>query len=190
MPNENNKLWEELATPLLNHQPGLTWSVVRFKLMMRRKVLTPLREQYHYYFNENLLGYLFVQEEPNKLHQYFEDNFVPCVCIFDTITREFATMTDAKVIRLQKAMADPSTVLSIMPHPIGYYAVGHEELICVNGPFPGMHGYIVRINRDRKFIFKIDNGITLGTSIIKNLKFLTPEEYSCLPKSERFDTYD
>jgi len=177
---------KELETPTFPHTEGVIWTVVRFKLMMRRAVITPIRKKYHYYFNENLLGYLFVQEEPKKLRQFFEENAVPCLCIYDPLTHEFATMSDDKVIRLEMAMNDPSTVLSIMPHPIEYYAVGHDELVCVNGPIPGAHGYIIRTHRDRKFVFKIDNGITLSTSLMPTLKFLTPEEYASLPKSEKF----
>lgn len=182
MPKETPKY-----DPLIAHTPGNPWSILRFMLPQKKRVLTPLVPSFHFYFDERLLGYIFVQAEPKVIRQFLEENFVPCICIYDTVTEDFATMTDAKVVRLRMAMDDPSSVLSIMPHPIEYYAVGHDELICVNGPFPGSHGYVVRINRDRKFIFKIDNGITFGTSIINDLKFLTPEQYASLPKNERFE---
>ena len=44
--------------------------------------------------------------------------------------------------------------VSFMKHDEEYFAEGHTIKRIIAGPLTGLEGYIVRINRDRKFITK------------------------------------
>lgn len=174
--------------PIVSHVPDAKWSIIRFKLAQHKRVIPQILDTYHFYFNECLIGYTFVQTEPIGLRQYLQDNCVPAAVIFDCIADKPAVLADSAVLFHKRMIEDPSTGFSVMPHPLNYYAQGHEKLICVNGPMAGYVGYIVRAHRDRKFVFAVGRGITFGISAILQSKFLTMKEYDKLPENEKFAT--
>lgn len=172
--------------PTISHVPGAMWTIMRFNLMQHKRVIPQLLDTYHFYFNESLIGYTFVQTEPLGLMCYIRDNCIPAVVIFDSLTGEPAVLSDSRILLHKRIIDDPSTGFSVMPHPLDFYAQGHEKLICVSGPLSGYVGYIVRVHRDRKFVFAIGRGITFGVSAILQSKFLTMKEYDRLPEHEKF----
>lgn len=172
--------------PMISHVPGAMWTILRFNLIQHKRVIPQLLDTYHFYFNESLIGYTFVQTEPLGLMGYLRDNCIPAVVIYDSLTGEPAVLPDSRILLQKRIIDDPSTGFSVMPHSLDFYAHGHDRLICVSGPLAGYVGYIVRTHRDRKFVFAVGHGITFGVSVIMQSKFLTVKEYDRLPEQEKF----
>ena len=156
-------------------------------LSQHKRVLIPVSYEYHFFFSQALIGYLFVQAEPNELKQYLIDNSIPAALVYDPLTKEAACMADSDLLWFKNVLIDPSSRFSILPNPLEYYAAGNEELICVSGPMKGYTGFVIRTHRDRKFVFAIGNRLTFAASLIKDSKFLSLSEYNNLPDSHKIN---
>lgn len=154
-------------------------------LSQHKRVLMPVSYEYHFFFSQTLLGYLFVQAEPDNLKQYLIDNSIPASLVYDPLTKEAARMEDSDLLWFKNVLIDPSSRFSILPNPLEYYASGNEELICVSGPMTGYTGFVIRTHRDRKFVFAIGNRLTFAASLVRDSKFLSLSDYNNLPDSQK-----
>jgi len=171
--------------PIKPHIDGNPWTILRFRLSQHKRVLPAITPDFHFFFSPNLIGYAFVQTDPKTLTEYLLQYYIPAVCIYNTLTQEHVVISDSRALMYQRIIDDPLSHFTIVPHPLEYYAQNREKLVCVHGPLRGMAGYVVRIRRDRKFIFRLDNNFTFSASNIQQSSFLTLTEYNHLPQSQK-----
>ena len=171
--------------PVIPPKDGDPWTILRFRLSQHKRVLPAITSDYHFYFSPNLLGYAFVQANPKELAEYLLKYYIPAVCIFNTLTLEHVLLSDSQTLLYKRVIDDPISSFTIVPHPLEFYAQNREKLVCVHGPLKGLTGYVVRIRRDRKFIFRLDNNFTFSASNIQQSSFLTLAEYSQLPQDQQ-----
>ena len=164
---------------------GTPYLILRMNQQQQSKIIPLLAAKYPVLYHPSLLGYLFLQADPDELLTLIYDSGLELHLLMrrdshlpegthpllpETIPYDLATT-------FVRILADPLTRFSIAPQPLSYYAEGNTPLICVDGPLKGLTGYIVRTHRTRRLIFQISPSLTASTDSLRSCTFLPLSQY-------------
>ncbi len=120
-------------------------------------------------------GLVFLQGETKELQQFLLANYPLLHLINDCSTSRPAIIPD-KVMRpfMEVVSTHPENV-TFLREPFEKFAKDHVKLRVLTGPFTGLEGYVIRVDRDRQLIMEF-GGYTVAIRGIHNEDFVIVEE--------------
>lgn len=108
-------------------------------------------------------GLLFIQGKTKVIKKYLWERFPQYHLVNDCSTRKAAVIPDSVMQPFMRiANTDPSRIRFLV-NPLTHYAEGNTLVEIMTGPLAGLQGYIIRIDRDRKFVIGVgDMTVAIG----------------------------
>lgn len=99
-------------------------------------------------------GLVFLQGTTAELQSFLKENYPQYHLVNDCSTGKSASIAN----RVMQSFIEVSTVrpesITFLREPFDRFAKDHTKLRILTGPFKGMEGYIVRIDRDRQLVME------------------------------------
>lgn len=157
------------------------WCIVRIPGSRYKKTAEALEMNYTIrkrLFSCDRLGYIFLKAEPNiTLRNDLLENYPGSFFLWDHATKAPAVLKEEEVLIFTRILEETGLNIIFLNKDLSYYAEGRVELVCLDDPLKGMHGYIVRRKRNRNFVFKLPGGITASATNAHQLRLMTIEDY-------------
>lgn len=99
-------------------------------------------------------GLVFLQGEPSDLQSFLKANYPQYHLVKDCSTGKAASIAHSVMQPFMEAASAHPENITFLRDPFVKFAKDHTRLRILSGPFKGLEGYIIRINRDRQLVME------------------------------------
>lgn len=100
----------------------------------------------------SISGLVFLQGNPSDLQAFLRENHPQYHLVNDCSTGKSASIADSVMQPFIEAATLKPENITFLREPFIKFAQAHTKLRILSGPFRGLEGYIIRINRDRQLV--------------------------------------
>ncbi len=126
---------------------------------------------------QTVSGLIFIQGDKDKIKIFLKKEFPLLHLVNNCSTHETAVIPNRVMQHFMQIAALVPTRIRFLMNPLNHYSAGNPRLRITTGVLAGLEGYLIRIDRDRRFVIAVGD-MTVAISGVHKEQFENTDEYS------------